>query len=325
MFGKMMDRFYYGKSGKGDYTKDDLPETRWQLFWEMLKIRAAGLCRLNVLYALAWLPALAVVAMAVTRGYSALAGMAELQETAAQGAISAEALAEGMAQFSAWIRGLVLQTLLLLIPCIAVTGPFTAGIALITRNWARDEHAFVWSDYRDAVKENWKQGLAVSSITAVMPLMLYVCWTFYGEMAQENLLFLLPQVLSSTLVLVWLCSLLYQYPLMVSYRLRLRDLLRNGVLLTLGRMPMTAGLKLLTLIPGAIAAAVAFFTPYLPYALLVLLLYYVMIGFALSRFIGASYANAVFDRFINAKLEGVQVNRGLYQDDEDEQSDEGEE
>ena len=29
MFGKMMNRYYYGKSGKGDYTKEDLPTNRW--------------------------------------------------------------------------------------------------------------------------------------------------------------------------------------------------------------------------------------------------------------------------------------------------------
>ena len=28
MFGRMMNNYYYGKSGKGDFRKDDLPETR---------------------------------------------------------------------------------------------------------------------------------------------------------------------------------------------------------------------------------------------------------------------------------------------------------
>ena len=37
MFGKMMNNFYYGKSGKGDFRKEDLPKNRWQLFWEMLR------------------------------------------------------------------------------------------------------------------------------------------------------------------------------------------------------------------------------------------------------------------------------------------------
>lgn len=30
-----MNSYYYGKSGKGDYTPDDLPKNRWQLFMEM--------------------------------------------------------------------------------------------------------------------------------------------------------------------------------------------------------------------------------------------------------------------------------------------------
>ena len=32
-----MNNYYYGKSGKGDYKRDDLPKTRRQLFFEMLR------------------------------------------------------------------------------------------------------------------------------------------------------------------------------------------------------------------------------------------------------------------------------------------------
>ena len=38
---------------------------------------------------------------------------------------------------------IIMQTLLLLVPCLALTGPFTTGVAYVTRNWARDEHAFI--------------------------------------------------------------------------------------------------------------------------------------------------------------------------------------
>ena len=31
-----MNSYYYGKSGKGDYTPDDLPKNRWQLFMEII-------------------------------------------------------------------------------------------------------------------------------------------------------------------------------------------------------------------------------------------------------------------------------------------------
>ena len=64
MFGKLMNNFYYGKSGKGDYRKEDLPKNRWQLFWEMLRIRFSALIRLNLMYVVVWLPAMAVLMIA---------------------------------------------------------------------------------------------------------------------------------------------------------------------------------------------------------------------------------------------------------------------
>jgi hypothetical protein len=49
-----------------------------------------------------------------------------------------------------------------------------------------------------------------------------------------------------------------------------------------------------------------------------------LIGFTLSRFVSASYTNAQFDKYINSRIEGAQVNRGLAEE-EDEDWDEEEE
>ena len=65
MFGKFMHNYYYGKSGKGDYTPEDLPKTRLQLFFEMLRVRLNGLCRMNLIYVLPWLPTILVIGMVV--------------------------------------------------------------------------------------------------------------------------------------------------------------------------------------------------------------------------------------------------------------------
>ena len=323
MFGKMMNRYYYGKSGKGDYTKEDLPQTRWQLFWEMLRVRLSGLIRLNLMYAVAWLPAIIVIGRGLLLWYAGLANVADAQAQVAAGEMSAEALAEMSLSYTQAVGAVAMHTFLLLVPCIALTGPFTAGVAYVTRNWARDEHAFIWSDFIDAVKGNWKYGLLTGVITGFMPLLLYVCVTFYGEMAGSNPLFMIPQVICIVVGVMWMCSLMYMYPQIVTYRLNYRNLVRNSLMMTLGRLPMTVGLKLLSLVPWMIAALVALFTPYLQYALLGLGIYYIVIGFALSRFVGASYANAVFDRYINPNIEGAQIGRGLYhaEDDEDEEDD----
>lgn len=329
MFGKFMNSYFYGKSGKGDYHKEDLPSTRMQLLREMLRARLGGLMRLNLIYVVAWLPAMAVIAYHVLGLYSLLMGLGDLQAQVTAGTLAAADFAAKQAQYMDGVKSLALTGLLMLIPCIAITGPSTAGLSYVTRNWARDEHAFVWSDFKDAAKANWKQSLAISTITGFVPLIVYVCWMFYGELAQQNALFMLPQVLTLTIGTVWLMALLYIYPMLVTYQLRLRDLLRNSLLLTVGRLPGTLGLKLLSIVPMAIALVVSVFTPYMHWAVAVMFLYYTLYGFALSRFVGASYVNAVFDKYINVKIEGAQIGRGLYtevaDDDEPEDGETGDE
>ena len=319
MFGKMMNRYYYGKSGKGDYTKEDLPETRMQLFWEMLRVRFTSLFKLNLLYVIAWIPAIIVIGRGLIMSYNGLAALSEMQAQVDSGAATAEALGVMNGEMVNYLKAVLMQTLVLLFPALAITGPFTAGLCYVTRNWARDEHSFVWSDYWQAVKENWKQALATSVITGLIPIVLYVCYTFYGEMAGSNVFFLVPQALSIVVCVVWLCSLMYIYPQMVTYEMKYGTLLRNSIIMAISCLPMTVGLKLLSIVPVAIATVVAFFTSYAIYAFMALGAYYILLGFALSRFVGASFTNGVFDRMINTRIEGAQVNRGLYNEDEDEE------
>ena len=49
------------------------------------------------------------------------------------------------------------------------------------------------------------------------------------------------------------------------------------------------------------------------------MLWYALLGLMVSRFITSSYTNAVFDRFINPRIEGAKVNQGLYKDEEDDE------
>lgn len=315
MFGKMMNSYYYGKSGKGDYRKEDLPKNRWQLFWEMLRIRFAGLMRLNLMYAVAWLPVILVTILSV---FAMVAGLSQVNEAGETVLLTGE-------EARSLLTSLAFGWLLLMIPSIAITGPFTAGVSYVTRNWARDEHAFVWSDFKDAVKTNWKQALLVSFITSLMPIILYVCWTFYGSMTAQSAFFVVPQVLAVMLVVVWFLAAVYMYPLMVTYKLKFKDLVRNALLLSVGRLPQSVGLRLLAAVPLLIGAAVILLSGQVQWAVLGLMLYYILIGYSLSRFIYASYTNAVFDKYINSRIDGAPVNRGLSQDDDDEDDEDDDE
>lgn len=321
MFGKFMNNYYYGKSGKGDYQKDDLPRTRWQLFWEMLRIRLAGLFRLNITSVIAWLPAMYVLIQLMSDIFN-IAGISQAVEMDPSSA-TPEQLAL-VANLGSLYHSVITRSLLYLVPAVFITGPFQAGMAYVTRNWARDEHAFVWSDFKDAFKSNWKQSLVISLITGLMPLILYVGYRFYGDMVSQSILFIVPQMLTAMLGVIWSLALVYFYPLLVTYELSLSNLLRNGFLLAIGRLPQTIGVRLVMLLPALVALMVSWFMPaYTIYALMTLAGYYLLIGNALARFVYASLSNAVFDKFINSRLEGVETNRGLAEkEDLDEEDDE---
>ena len=173
-FGNFMNNYFYGKAGKGDYRISDMPQNRFQLFGAVWKVRWSSLFGVNLLYMVFWLPAFFWTVLNLTLLFSA----------------DAEALADA--------SGLMMTYLLILAPCIAITGPFTAGATFVERNWARDEHSFVISDFFDAVKANWKQALPVSIISGLMPLLVYVGWIFYGQLAADSVIFMIP-----------LCLLLY--------------------------------------------------------------------------------------------------------------------
>ncbi len=358
MFGKLMNNYYYGKSGKGDFKKDDLPDNRFQLFFEMLRVRLGGLCQLNLITVLAFAPLIFVLVSTASTYLSGISMQYDMVQAVSNAGVALESTytPEQLAEFiekgtkvltdaeyesnyiafwqnyctpdgmQRFVGGLLSNLMLLLIPCILITGPVEAGIAYITRNWARDEHAFVWSDLKDAVKENWKQGLGVSLITSVLPLVIYIGWNFYSSYSQKNALFMIPQMLILMLGVIWALGMTYMYPMMVSYNVKFRELVRNSLMLGIARLPQTVGVCLLHLVPLAIVVVLLFFTSIGYYAMIVLVFYYIIFGTAFARFINASLANAVFDRYINSHIEGARVNRGLRQDDdEDEEDGDGEE
>lgn len=408
MFGKFMNNYYYGKSGKGDYNPEDLPKTRWQLFLEMLRTRLSALCRLNLIYVLPWLPTIIVIAMMLTNWLNvarepeavrqtlklmdaeesvwqedgsvrvtdedggehvftaedvkkyrerqaaydlddklALIASGELQDdgsvivttqegkrTYSRGAIDdlieqdEQDTANGYPNMMDRIKAALFWALVALVPCLFITGPWTAGMSYVTRNWARDEHAFLWSDFKDAMKENWKGSLIISAITAIMPLLIYLCWEWYGSLTANSsgmgILLQLGRMVPLMVGVIWSMAVLYTYPMLVTYKMSVKTVLRNSLILAVARLPQSLGIRLLHCVPALLAAAIFVFVPNLWIPIL-LMLYYVLFGFGLSRFITASFTNAQFDRFINSRIEGAKVNQGLNTEDDDDWEDEEEE
>ena len=81
---------------------------------------------------------------------------------------------------------LILANLLYVLVSLPVvtTGFANAGLTYITRNFVREKHAFIYSDFMDTIKKNWKQALPLGLLNlvfgAIIAFDVYFFW-FYTE------------------------------------------------------------------------------------------------------------------------------------------------
>ena len=286
----LMNNYFYGKQGPGDYTVANMPQNRRQLFGEVFRVRWSGLIGVNLLYMVAWIPAIVWT----------FVNFITLLSLAQEGADAAQA------------PGLINTWLLIMVPCIAITGPFDAGVTYVLRNWARDEHSFVLSDFKDALKANWKQALGVSVIGGLLPFLLYVCWTFYNSMLASSMMFIVPVALVLLVGVLWNLASMLMMPMLITYDLKLKDVLRNSFLLTVAKLPWAVLIRLLTLALPLLGLAVSMLVPqtqnYVPVAVGAVYLVFMV---AFNKLITVSYANWLCETYLNARIEGARTNIGL--------------
>lgn len=281
MMGNFFNRMYYGKD-KGDYTKDDLPDNRWALFFSMLKLNFGKLVGLNLLFLLFFLPMYFWIVQ-----------------------MNIPLMAQYMEAGQAYDEVLLIM-IWGMIPCFLILGPGVVGMTYVTRNMARDQNVWVWKDFFAAVKENWKQMLTVSLLNGVLLLLFYVAVRFYSQMAASSQFFYLPYTLMIVMGVLWAAMNLYIWPLMINYELKMKELIKNSALMVVGRLPQTLFMAIFTCLLPALLLVVGSVYYYIAVYLI-----YVLCGFAVTSMAINSITTAIFDRYINHRIKGAKINQGL--------------
>lgn len=281
--------YFYGKSGKADFTEADLPANRLQLFFDVLKVRRGSMVGLNFLYLLIWLPAMIWTYINFIQLLGLISGTL------------------------AWeIESLCFSYLLILFPLVAITGPFTAGISYVMRNWARDEHAFPFLDFKQALKENWKQALLLSAINGALPLIVFICFMVYSGMAQSSPLFYLPVALVFVIAILWNLSAQLIPTMIVTYKMKFPQLAKNAVIITIAALPRAILAKLITwILPLLVLLCILFFPAALSWVGAIAVVLYAVFMLSFNKLITASYANYACEKYLNPKIDGAQLNIGL--------------
>jgi hypothetical protein len=95
--------------------------------------------------------------------------------------------------------------------------------------------------------------------------------------------------------------------MLVTYDMKLRQIVKNAAIMVLARLPWAI------LIWGGSMLIPALLLLVIPsnFGLLIFVALYLLIGFAVTGLLYASFANACFDRFLNPRIAGAPVNMGL--------------
>ena len=113
-------------------------------------------------------------------------------------------------------------------------GPFIAGLTFVLRNWARQEHAFLVSDFFEHTKKNWKQGMVLSIINTVFLYAILNAALFYVKTGISLMAVLILFIVTMAL---WFITNFYTYTMMVTFKMSVMQIIKNSFLLVLAKLP----------------------------------------------------------------------------------------
>ncbi len=270
---KLFNKMYIGNPNKKDLTKKDIEkESRFQLFFTVIKVRGWNLLGLNLLYTLFLIPLMIVLYFAMYQYYSMLSG---------SGTMGFEDL---------------FMYIYLLFPCFLIACPGTLGFTNVLHRWANDEHAWM-SDFWTGIRKNWKQGLIVTVINYVVMFLLFFCFWFYREPMKDILheasettfsVSTIAQYFIFGCAIVYIMIHMYVFPMLVRYKLTIKEIYKFSLILAFRDF---FGSMALTVIIGIVLFLLFEFVPTLAFWILMgivlivffYLIIYVHIGKVLNK------------------------------------------
>ena len=116
-------------------------------------------------------------------------------------------------------------------------GVCSAGYHYILRNYARQENAYVFSDYFQHTKLNFKQSFLLSLIDKLLVSMLLISASYYYAMMFESNSGFVPVIAFALMIFalyLYGAMHIYMWTMMVTFKVTLKQLFKNSFLLTIG-------------------------------------------------------------------------------------------
>ena len=222
--------FDYTKEGPG-VNKDEPPKARILVFFEVLGRKFWNLVNLNLMFFIFNIPSLIIGLVLSGMLVQIVLPVDVLKQISDQGFNILFGL------------GFPMVTIFLLIPIITV-GPAQAGFTYVLRNHSREEHAFLWGDFKEHALKNFKQSSIISLINLVVFVVLVVDASFYVKFLQNigqgtadagMYKWFIPAASGFLIVgsLLVMMMNMFIYPMLITFHISIKQLLKNALIFSI--------------------------------------------------------------------------------------------
>ena len=194
-------------------------------------------------------------------------------------------------------------------------GPFTAGYTYVIRNYAKQEPTFLISDFFEHSKRNLKQSLIVSVLSVLVGYLLTQAFVFYNNFFFVNNLPLgVLYTLTALVFAIYIIMMFYVYPLMVTFKMNLKVILKNSWTFTILKLPQNIILFVLLFGIDFGLFYLMYFVWYLPGIFYFVLFAFFLLGF--TAFTANYYIWHVMDKYIVSYVTQKKNTDAVFNDDE---------
>ena len=277
----LFNKLIYGKSNKADYTKEAIKsESRLKLFFDILGVKYVQLIKINLVLLVCMIPLIL---------WSWLSFSATVEFEYAERSLYSVFYAAG------------------LIPCLLLLSAPLAGMTYIIKNFTQDKHVWLWKDFVAHTKSNAKQATLYALVYGIALFLGQVILYAYNSIIDASYFILILRAIYILIYVFVIVSVIYAFPLMVTYKLKLRHVIKNSLLLTMGSLPTTFLAPVLALLPFALFL---FISTVWGYGLIFLLFYSLLFGVSFALYIIVSFTTAVFAKHLD-KADNDETNQDV--------------
>jgi uncharacterized membrane protein YesL len=146
--------------------------------------------------------------------------------------------------------------------CIPVvtTGPAQAGFTYILRNFSREEHGFLWGDFKEHAIKNAGQSSLICLIDLVVVLISGIDISFYMRISEKDMLQTAVTFFVIIFFIIYVMMHMYIYPMLITFRLSVRQIYKNAFIFSIIRFFPNLGIlalcSVLALLPLLLLPAV---------------------------------------------------------------------